>query len=80
MSTGRMPYAFSSRTASGRPGVDRLLCGLQDRPASPDSSDDILQVADAPSEAVDAGDHQDVAGGAPRPCGAAMPALHAPDR
>jgi hypothetical protein len=35
---------------------------LQDRAARPDGANDVLKVSDAPGEAVDASDHQDVAG------------------
>jgi hypothetical protein len=42
--------------------VSRLLCGLQDRTAGPDSANYVLKVSNAPGEAVDASDHQDVAG------------------
>jgi hypothetical protein len=50
--------ALSRRSA----GVDGLLCGFQDRPARPDSTNDVVKIADAPGEAIDAGHHQHVAG------------------
>jgi hypothetical protein len=44
--------------AGGRAGVDPLL---QYRAARRDSANDVLKVSDASGEAIDAGDHQDVA-------------------
>jgi peptidoglycan/LPS O-acetylase OafA/YrhL len=69
MSTGRMPCAFGEHAqhvqealAGRRAGVDRLLRGLQNRAACAHSADDVLKVADAPGEAINPGDHQNVAG------------------
>jgi hypothetical protein len=49
----------SQTMVTGRPatiisGVDRLLCGLQDRAAFAHGAESVLQVADAPGEAIDA--------------------------
>jgi hypothetical protein len=41
--------------AGRRAGIDRLLRGLQDRAARPDSANDVLKVSDAPGAAIDAG-------------------------
>jgi hypothetical protein len=38
--------------AGGGAGVDRLLRGLQDRAARPDSANDVLKVSDASGEAM----------------------------
>jgi hypothetical protein len=59
---GGHPEHVEEAIAGGGAGVDRLLRGLQDRAASPDSSDNILQVSDTPGEMIDAGDDQNVAG------------------
>jgi hypothetical protein len=42
--------------------VDRLLGRLGDRPARADGANDVPQIPDASSQAVDPGDHQNVAG------------------
>jgi hypothetical protein len=59
---GEDPEHVQEALAGGRAGVDRLLGRLEARAASPHCADDVLQIADAPGEAIDAGDHPNVAG------------------
>jgi hypothetical protein len=59
---GEDPEHVQEALAGGRAGVDRLLGRLEARAASPHCADDVLQIADAPGEAIDAGDRQDVVG------------------
>jgi hypothetical protein len=48
--------------AGSRTGIDRLLRRLERRALGAHGPDDILKVADAPGQPVNAGDHEHVAG------------------
>jgi hypothetical protein len=48
--------------SGGGAGVDRLLGRLEGGAARADRADDVLQIADAPGQAIDAGDHENVPG------------------
>jgi hypothetical protein len=59
---GEDPEHVQEALAGGRAGVDRLLGRLEAGAPPPNGPDDVLEVSDAPGNAIDAGDHQDVAG------------------
>ena len=58
---GKDPQHVEERLAGGRAGIDRLLGRLEGHPFAAQLVDDVLQIFDRAGEAVDPGDHEDVA-------------------